>query len=62
MVTLYSFLAFIIVGIMWGTSDAFMEVGSKNNESTLTSKQNKDSEKQDEEQSKGTIELGHIDK
>lgn len=29
MVTWESFIAFIIVGIMWGTSDAFMEIGSK---------------------------------
>ena len=36
MVGLDSIIGFIIVGIMWGTSDAFMEVGSKNSEQKNT--------------------------
>ncbi len=39
MVTLYSFIAFFIVGVMWGCSDAFMEFGSKYKEGTTLNDQ-----------------------
>jgi hypothetical protein len=63
MVTLLSFVAFLIVGIMWGTSDAFMEVGSKNTDSLLSAKQNKNSEDEGKKEArKGSVELENFDK
>ncbi len=61
MVTWFSFASFFIVGLMWGVSDAFMEVGSKSNEilaDGITDPNDPDKNKK----GNGSIELGTLNR